>query len=90
MWFHKKKLFEEDPKGLSLEMLSLQQGAIMAKLLLVSTELQRRYQALASLSDGLPDMPEGAASLQAKAAELRGFNIILDQLLAKGLSKFKL
>jgi len=39
-----KKLFEYDPGDLDLELLTQLESALMAKLLLVCEELERRYQ----------------------------------------------
>jgi hypothetical protein len=50
--------------------------------LLVNTELQGRYRRLAKLATGVPDESGYRALLTKSADELRGFNMVLDQLLA--------
>lgn len=87
MWFRKKKLIDEDPKTLSLEVLSILQASLMAKLLLVNDELQGRYRRLAELSEGLPDAEANASLFKSSTDELRGFNLIINQILAKSTGK---
>lgn len=84
MWFRKKKLYEEDPRALTLELLTIQHGAVMAKLFLVNSELQRRCEALGGLAGEIPAATESATYFRERADELRGFSIILEQLLSKG------
>ncbi len=87
MWFRKKKLFELDPKILSLELLSRLQASLLAKLILVNNELMSRYRNLSELSDGLPDADTNASLFSKSADELRGFNLILNQILSQNIER---
>ena len=75
-------LWESDPKNLSLEDLSVLQGALMAKLLLTSRELEARYASIASLSELLPNSDQSRATLVDGAKRLRGLALILEHELA--------
>ena len=66
MWFwkRKRKLFEEDPKGLSLDLLHHLQGALTAKLILVHEELQKRYEIHPSFASEVPELEANTAALR--------------------------
>ncbi len=78
MFFRKKKLFEYDPKTLSLELLSHLQASLIAKLILVNNELQSRFTKLAELSSGLDNVEDARKVMSDGADRLGRFNIILN------------
>ena len=83
MFFREKKLGERDPATLSIEMLSILQASLTAKLILVNKELLGRWQNIASLSDGVPDTESERMVLVEGVKWLQGFNLVLEHALAK-------
>jgi hypothetical protein len=83
----KKKLFEYDPKTLSVELLSILYGSLLAKLLLVTQELQERYEKIASLTEPVPNTEADRATLMEGAKKLRGFGLILENVLSQHLER---
>jgi len=78
MFFRKRKLIDHDPATLSLEMLSVLQGSLVAKLMLVNKELHHRYQSIADLSAGLQDSDASRSVLLKSAERLVQFNAFLE------------
>lgn len=87
MWFQKPKLFEQKPETLSLEALMTLQSSLMVKLMQTNDELMKRHQRMVELTKGLPDEATFISTFTMAAKELRGFNVILNQVLAQNLGK---
>jgi|GEM_PF-5874411 len=87
MFFRKKKLYESDPKSLSLEALSLLHASLTAKLLIISRELGKRYQSLALLSESLENAEQNRAILLEGAEREKGLSLILENILAQNVGK---
>jgi hypothetical protein len=85
MLFRKKKLFEYDPKTLNLELLSTLQGSLIAKLILVNTELASRWRGIAELSSDLPNAGSARTTLVDGAERAEALNRVLNAALAEGL-----
>lgn len=83
MFFKQKKLFEEDPETLSLELLSRLQASLIAKLILVHSEMEKRYRNLVSLSEGLPASDAPQTTLLRSADHLEQLNTILSAELSR-------
>ena len=79
MIFRKKKLFEEDPKTLDLEMLSHLQASLVAKLIPVNEELRRRYENISALSGEIPASEKPRTALNQGATRLVEFNAYLNE-----------
>jgi hypothetical protein len=84
MLFRKKKLIDHDPKTLSLELLSTLQGSLIAKLILVNTELASRWRSIAQSAD-LPDSGGARKTLVDGAERVETLNRVLNAALAQCL-----
>lgn len=85
MLFRKKKLIDHDPKTLSLELLSTLQGSLIAKLILVNTELASRWRSIAQISADLPDSGGARKTLVDGAERVETLNRVLNAALAQCL-----
>lgn len=87
MLFGKRKLYESDPASLSYEHILILHSSLMAKLLLVTKELDKRCKALAALAEDVPNSEEEKATFALAAKRYRGLALILDNVLAQELGK---
>lgn len=87
MFFRKKTLAESDPKSLNIEALSLLQASLIAKLIMVNDELQRRFRLVTDLSSEIKDTEDSREILSEGTREIAGFNDYLRDKLAKLLGK---
>jgi hypothetical protein len=83
MFFRKKKLYEMDPKTLPMETLLLLQSSLLAKLVLVTKEMQRRYNTLAELSEPVDVDGKNTAYFATEAKRMNGICLIIDNVLAQ-------
>jgi hypothetical protein len=82
MFFRKKKLYEVDPKTLSMEHLYVLHGSLIAKLLLVTRELQRRSEGLIKVTADTPGTEEPREIIGRDLVRLRATALLLENLLA--------
>ena len=83
MFGRKKKLIDQDPKSLSLEMLSLLQASLIAKLIVTNQELQTRYERLADLSKDSDSAEHLTNTFVKGTSHLTQFNEHLSKELAR-------
>jgi hypothetical protein len=83
MFERKRTLVEHEPSELDLELLSILQGALMAKLVRVNRELIARYSRLAELGENVPDTEQGRAVLIGGAERLATLNTVLESELER-------
>jgi hypothetical protein len=89
MLFRKKKLCEQDPKMLSMEMLDTLHKALLAKLLIVTAEIQGRLEKLAELAEPVHGTEDTRASLLHEAKRFRGMALIFENVLGQQTGKIK-
>lgn len=77
MWFRKKNTFDTNPKDLGVEALLREQGFLVARLLLVNTQLEQRYNSLADLGSHIKENEKNCEELRKSASYLKGMNVIL-------------
>ena len=82
MWFRKKpSLYEMDPKDLDLEGLLLLQSSLLAKLLLVTRNLQQRYEGLSAVG---AEIKHDTSDFFAKEVKrMNGLSLIIENVLAQ-------
>lgn len=79
-----KPLFEYDPKELNLALLGTLQSALIAKLMLVNSELSGRYRKLVELSEGMPNADhEGRTLLSTSATRCERLRATLEAYIAE-------
>jgi len=77
MWFRRRTLIEQDPANLSVEQLSALEEALIAKLILVTGELESRWRNIVALGEGLSGVEESRKALLSGAERLRALNLRL-------------
>lgn len=85
----KKKLFEEDPKTLSIELLTTLQRALIAKLTIVNRELGERGTSLVELSAELEGVEDVRQMFRDSGKRIDLLNDVLERYLSSEIARDK-